>query len=63
MAGKTHQFAAVAFEENLSLRELAPAYPGARLTVREMQVACEGGGELFVYPFGAGTVGWKPHDP
>ena len=53
MAGKTHQFAAVAFEENLSLRELQPSYPGARVGVREMQFAIEGGGELFVYPFGA----------
>ncbi len=49
---KTHQFAAVAFEENLALRELLPAYPGARLGVREMQVACDGG-EMFFYPFGA----------
>src|SRR5207237_762768 len=53
MAGKIHQFAAVAFEENLSLRELVPAYPGARAGVREMQVVVEGGGELSVYPLGA----------
>jgi len=52
MAGKIHQFAAVAFEENLSLRELQPAYPEARVGVREMQVRCAEG-ELFVYPFGA----------
>ena len=49
---KTHQFSAVAFEENLSLRELMPHYPGARLGVREMQVPCDGG-EMFLYPFGA----------
>src|SRR5438046_4236816 len=53
MAGKIHQFAAVAFEENLSLRDLMPAYPGARAGVRELQTAVEGGGELYVYPFGA----------
>jgi uncharacterized Rmd1/YagE family protein len=49
---RTHQFAAVAFEENLSLRELLPAFPGARIGLREMQVACDGG-EIFLYPFGA----------
>jgi uncharacterized Rmd1/YagE family protein len=51
-AGRTHQFSAVAFEENLSLRDLLPSYPGARATVRELQAACDGG-ELFLYPFGA----------
>jgi uncharacterized Rmd1/YagE family protein len=52
VGSRTHQFFAVAFEENLSLRELLPHYPGARLGVREMQVACDGG-EMFLYPFGA----------
>jgi len=50
---RTHQFAAVAFEENLSLRELLPFYPGAKLTLREMRVPLEDGGEIFIYPFGA----------
>lgn len=53
MGFRTHLFSAVAFEENLSLRDLSPAYPGARVTSRELRWACEGGGELFVYPFGA----------
>jgi uncharacterized Rmd1/YagE family protein len=52
MPSKTHQFAAVAFEENLSLKELLPAYPGARATLRELRVQRDGG-ELFIYPFGA----------
>jgi uncharacterized Rmd1/YagE family protein len=51
-ATRLHQFAAVAFEENLSLRELAPAFPGARLTLRELQAPLESG-QLFIYPFGA----------
>lgn len=51
-ASRTHQFAAVAFEENLALRDLAPAYPGARLTIRELHVVLDAG-ELFLYPFGA----------
>jgi uncharacterized Rmd1/YagE family protein len=50
--GTTHEFAAIAFEENLSLRELAPAFPGGRLSLRELQVPCDGG-EIFLYPFGA----------
>lgn len=50
---RSHQFAAVAFEENLSLRELQGVWSGARLGRLEMQVPCEGGGEFFVYPFGA----------
>ncbi len=49
---KTHQFAAVAFEENLSLKELQPHYPGAKVTLREMRLALDGG-EIFLYPFGA----------
>jgi len=52
VGSRTHQFAAVAFEENLALRELLPHYPGARVGVREMQVQCDGG-EMFLYPFGA----------
>jgi uncharacterized Rmd1/YagE family protein len=50
---RAHQFAAVAFEENLSLRELLPSYPGAKVSLREMRVPLEEGGEIFIYPFGA----------
>src|SRR5438132_7711651 len=53
MTPRTHQFAAVAFEENLSLRELAAAYPDARLGLREMRVPVGDGEEIFIYPFGA----------
>lgn len=49
---RIHQFAAIAFEENLNLRDLVPHYPGARATSRELRVPCEGG-EAFLYPFGA----------
>ena len=52
MTGQTHQFAAVAFEENLSLRELQGVWSGARLGRLEMQVPCDSG-EFFIYPFGA----------
>ena len=50
---RTHQFAAVAFEENLSLRELAASYPEARLGLRDMRLAAGDGGGIFIYPFGA----------
>ena len=50
---RTHQFAAVAFEENLSLRELAASYPEARLGLREMRLAAGDDGGIFIYPFGA----------
>jgi len=50
---RTHQFAAVAFEENLNLRELQGVWPNSKLSRLEMQVALDAGGELFVYPFGA----------
>jgi len=53
VAGRTHQFEAVAFVENFSLRELAQAIPGGRLRPHELRYAAEGGGEVFVYPFGA----------
>jgi len=52
VTGRAHQFTAVAFEENLSLRELLPAFPGAKATLREMHVPLEAG-EMFIYPFGA----------
>jgi required for meiotic nuclear division protein 1 len=50
---RTHQFAAVAFEENLSLRELAASYPDARLGLRDMRVPVGDDEEIFLYPFGA----------
>jgi required for meiotic nuclear division protein 1 len=52
-APRTHQFAAVAFEENLSLRDLAASYPEARLGLRDMRLAAGDGGGIFIYPFGA----------
>ncbi len=50
--GTDHQFAAIAFEENLSLRDLAAAFPGSRLGLRDLQLTCDAG-EIFFYPFGA----------
>src|SRR6266853_698728 len=51
--GRIHQFEAVAFVENFNLREMAQAIPGGRLRAHELRYPLEGGGEVFVYPFGA----------
>jgi uncharacterized Rmd1/YagE family protein len=49
----SHTFHAIAFVENLSLKELAGAFPEARRTARELWYATPSGGTVFVYPFGA----------
>lgn len=52
-----HSFHAVAFVENLSLKDLAGAYPGAHRTPHEVRIECDGEegrkGDVFIYPFGA----------
>lgn len=48
-----HAFHAVAFAENFSLKELAAAFPDAQRTGHELVRSLPGGGELFLYPFGA----------
>ena len=48
-----HSFSAVAFVENLSLRDAAAAFPGSRQTPHDLRVPLPCGGEAFLYPFGA----------
>jgi len=48
-----HVFHAFAFVENLSLKELAAAYPNARKSPHEVRITLEPEGEIFAYPFGA----------
>lgn len=48
-----HGFYAVAFVENLVLKEVAAVYPGAKRSTHELCIARSEGGEMFVYPFGA----------
>jgi required for meiotic nuclear division protein 1 len=48
-----HHFYAVAFEENLSLKELGAIFPGGKASSVELHVPCAGGGGLYLYPFGA----------
>lgn len=50
---KVHSYVAVAFAENFSLKELSVAYPEARRSVRELRYVLPGGGEVYLYPFGA----------
>jgi uncharacterized Rmd1/YagE family protein len=51
-SGPVHTFHAVAFVENLPLRELASSYPEARRTAHELSFIPPSGGTVFVYPFG-----------
>jgi uncharacterized Rmd1/YagE family protein len=53
MNGAVHTFHAVAFVENLSLKELAQSYPEAKRTVHELSFVTPKGGNVFLYPFGA----------
>jgi required for meiotic nuclear division protein 1 len=52
-SARMHQFYAVAFEENLSLRQLAPFFPDARIGAHEIYAPIGSGGGLYVYSFGA----------
>jgi uncharacterized Rmd1/YagE family protein len=53
MAARIHQFNATAFEENLSLRQLAPLFPLARPSIHQLYVPMPPGGAIYIYPFGA----------
>ena len=53
MADRVHQFYAVAFEENFSLRQIAPAFPEAKSSPLEMFVPVGSDGGLYFFPFGA----------
>jgi uncharacterized Rmd1/YagE family protein len=53
MPGRIHQFYAVAFEENFSLRQIAPAFPEARITPLELYLPLGVDGGLYIFPFGA----------
>jgi len=55
-AGPVHGFHAAAFVENLSLKDLATAYPEARRRAHELFYRVQEGqttGAVFIYPFGA----------
>ncbi len=56
MPNRVHQFYAIAFEENFSLRQLAPFFPTARITPLELYLAVPPDGGIYIYPFGAMVV-------
>ena len=47
------RFDAVAFAENLSLREWASVFPNGRRSTHDVRAPLDRGGEVFAYPFGA----------
>src|SRR5215831_1261966 len=53
MSVRLHTFSAIAFVENLSLRELARIFPEARVSAHELCLPVGGDGFVFAYPFGA----------
>jgi uncharacterized Rmd1/YagE family protein len=49
-----HTFHAIAFVENLVLKDLVATFPNARRSLHELRYALPGGrGRVFIYPFGA----------
>jgi required for meiotic nuclear division protein 1 len=50
---RVHTFHAVAFVENIVLRELVPLYPTATRATHELRIPHGAGGQAFIYPFGA----------
>ena len=59
---RLHSYSALAFVENFSLKELAPAYPEARRSPKELRYSTPEGGEVFLYPFGAAVFHDLPAD-
>jgi required for meiotic nuclear division protein 1 len=50
---RVHTFHAVAFVENVVLKDIAQAYPLSKRTSHELCIPRAGEGQIFVYPFGA----------
>jgi uncharacterized Rmd1/YagE family protein len=53
---RNHQFYAVAFEENFSLRHVATFFPDARTTSYVSYRSLPGGGGMYIYAFGAVVI-------
>jgi required for meiotic nuclear division protein 1 len=47
-----HAFDAVAFVDNVSIREFEALFPGAKGSLHELVVALDGAGHVFAFPFG-----------
>lgn len=53
MTPRDHRFHAVAFEENLVLKDIARHFSEAKISAHHLRVAVEAPGDTFVFPFGA----------
>lgn len=53
MAPRLHQFYAVAFEENLSLKQVTPVFTEGKVSSHEVFVPEGPDGGIYIYPFGA----------
>jgi len=54
VASPPHTFHAIAFVQNLVLKDLAATFPNARRSPHELRYALpDGRGRVFIYPFGA----------
>jgi uncharacterized Rmd1/YagE family protein len=53
MASTEHVFNAVAFVENISLKEVAPIFEGSKRSAYELALPMGPGTSAFIYPFGA----------
>jgi required for meiotic nuclear division protein 1 len=53
VAGQLHQFYAVAFVENLPIRQIAASFPAAKLTPHHLYQTIGADGAMYIYPFGA----------
>jgi uncharacterized Rmd1/YagE family protein len=53
VAARIHQFYAIAFVENLSLRALAPSFPTARVSPHEIYLSVDEDAGVYIFPFGA----------
>jgi uncharacterized Rmd1/YagE family protein len=53
MPSRIHQFYAVAFEENFSLKQIAPSFPEAKSSPLELFLPVDSDGGIYIFPFGA----------
>lgn len=53
MPPRDHTFSAIAFEENLVLKDLVPQFPEAVLTAIDLTISQDSHGDTHIYPFGA----------
>jgi uncharacterized Rmd1/YagE family protein len=53
MPTREHRFSAIAFEENLVLKDLVPLFPEATASAIELTISQDSHGDTHIYPFGA----------